>query len=362
MKIYVLTIHVGFNFGSSLQTIATHNILNRYCDDVVILNYYPPRVTYSRFFLNMFSSPKGFVKGLFSFPNYVINRAIYYSYLKRRVILSKPYYTKKDFERNALLGDVFIIGSDQVWNSQHNEGLDLNYYFNFLPNEKIKFSFASSFGREELPDEEYGKVKELLSKFEYLSVREKSGQRILETMGYEAEQLLDPTLLLSRDIWKNYMSKPLINYSYLLIYIPYNTISKDTIYRTARLISEEKKIKIVTFSWNYIPDFAADKTIFYANPSDFLSLVYNAQYVLTNSFHGTAFSINLNKQFWVYNPSVFSTRIDSLLELFDLNNRKLLDVIDADDINKSIDYIYVNDILEDERNKAVSYLSKALNC
>lgn len=356
-KVYLLTIHIGFNFGSSLQAIATSNILKKYANDVVILNYHPERVTYKGFFKKMFSSPKELIKSLFAFPNYMLNRHIYYSYLKNYLDLSRIYYSEKELQNVVWDGDIYVTGSDQVWNSKYNGGIDPIYFWSFLPMGNHIISLASSLGIEQLPEHEFIAVKKLLSKYRKISVREKSAQAILSSMGYQAEHLLDPTLLLTDKEWRPYMKRRIIKEFYLLVYIPYNIVSKETIYSTARKIAEERNLKVVTFSWTYIPDSFADKTIFYASPSDFLTLMEYAECIVTNSFHGTAFSINLNKQFWVYDPAGFSTRIESLIEMCGLRNRRLSEIISKERVNEIIDYTSVNEILEKERQRAFSFLS-----
>ena len=111
-----------------------------------------------------------------------------------------------------------------------------------------------------------------------------------------------------------------------------------------------------------MPDKLADKTVFFSNPGDFLSLMYYADYVMTNSFHGTAFSINLNKQFSVYLPSSFGTRIVSILDLCGLGGRLLepAEIISDGKMDETIDYMSVNVVLDEERRKAHTFLEQAL--
>ena len=103
----------------------------------------------------------------------------------------------------------------------------------------------------------------------------------------------------------------------------------------------------------------ADITITYASPGDFLSLMYYANYIITNSFHGTAFSINLNKQFSVFMPSAFSTRICSIIDLCGLDERIVSNGFEVEKIYKQIDYGPINSILEREREKSIGYLKNA---
>ncbi len=141
-----------------------------------------------------------------------------------------------------------------------------------------------------------------------------------------------------------------------MVYTPYNIKDKEQIYKTVRTISNAKGLQVVTFSWDYWGERLADKTVYYASPGDFLSLMYYADYVITNSFHGTAFSINLNKQFWVYAPSMFSSRVSSIIRLLGLENRMIDGDIPESEIDDIIDYEKVNQKLDLERSRAMSFL------
>lgn len=360
--ISLLTIHLGSNFGSILQTIASSELLKSRGFDVQIVNYIPDRCTWKRFFLKSFKTPVGIVRMFIAFPIKLLNKHIYNSFLKKYTNLSIPIYSKDDFVRLCPRADCYVTGSDQVWNSIHNEGLDRRYYFDGFPKDTIKIAYSSSIGREKLDSDEYVEVKRMLGTYKAISVREASAKQIIESMGYKATHLLDPTFMLNKGDWRKYSSKRLVKVPYLLVYLPYNVHNKQLIYKTVRKIANEKRLKILTFSWSILPDNFADKTIFFANPGDFLSLMDYADYVVTNSFHGTAFSINLNKQFSVYLPTGFGTRIISVLELCSLTQRLLKadEIISKEKINEVIDYQSVNKILNEERMKTYSFLNEAL--
>lgn len=358
-RIAFITVHVGPNFGSNLQSIATSYILKKMGYKPLLINYIPQRVTYSSYINKMFTSISLFVRGLVLLPKFIINNKIYNKYLSKNCELSRPIYNNENFAIKCPKADIYITGSDQVWNSKYNEGLDTHYYFGGIKGEKV--AFASSFGMTELPENEFYKVKELLNDYKAISLREKSAVKIVESMGYEATHVLDPTFMLNKSDWEYYMSKRLIKENYILMYLPYNIKDKDVIYKTARKIAKKEKLKIITFSWNYFKDKYADKTMRFCNPGDFLSLMYYADYVITNSFHGTAFSINLNKQFWVYMPSGYGTRITSIIELCGLEVRVLDREIEDKQILDKINYDNVNFILEQERNKVIEFLKKSLD-
>ena len=354
-----ITVHVGFNFGSILQTIATYKVIESMQKTPLLINYIPDRVTYRRYFKNMFSGIIPFFKRAIFLPNFIRNTYIYSSYLKKYCPMSAPIYDKDDFAKKCPVADYYMTGSDQVWNNKHNEGFNERYYFSQTPDTAIRISFASSIGETELDKEQTVRIKSLLSRYSAISVREDSAKQLIESMGLKATHLLDPTFMLNKEEWKQYMEPQKIKEAYLLIYTPYNTIDKKAIFEAAIEIAKENKLKIITFSWDWRKDPMADKTIMYASPGDFLSLMYHAHYIITNSFHGTAFSINLNKQFSVFMPSAFSTRICSIIDLCGLKDRMVIDNFDLAKSKNIIDYAIVNKILDKERNKSIEFLKKA---
>ena len=358
-KISFITVHVGSNFGSILQAIATSHLLESRGYSVELINYIPERVSFRYYMKGALCNVKRFIWRLFNLPIFFINRRVYEDFLRKNCNVSSPIYSKDDFYSKCPKADVYLTGSDQVWNSMHNQGLDSHYYFEGIKGKKV--AYASSFGVSTLPNDEKEKVKSLLKDYTAISVREKSAVDLLHTIGYEATHVLDPTFMLDKQDWTRYMSERLVKEPYLLMYLPYNIVDKDIIYRTARKISTKHNLKVITFSWDYFTDKYADKTMLFCNPGDFLSLMYYAEYVITNSFHGTAFSINLNKQFWVYMPSGFGTRIQSLLDMSKLNNRLLYSEISDQQMQENIDFNSVNLKLSCERKVAVEFLEKYLS-
>lgn len=358
-KVAILTIHVGINFGSVLQTIATYDIIKRLGFQPLIINYIPDRATFKRYLKGAFKSPKKLLWRLFFMPVYLKGHSIYRKYLQRHVMLSKPIYKSDDFKHKCPKADFYVAGSDQIWNSVHNEGFDGRYFFEGIEDNASKIAFCSSFGRSSIDADEQANVKRLLSGFKTISVREESGVDILNRVGIKATQLVDPTFLFTKDEWAGYASPRIEKDPYILIYTPYNTVDADVIFKSARHLAQKYNLKILTFSWTAKRDPKADRTILFANPGDFLSLMIHADFVITNSFHGTAFSINLNKQFWVFQPSAFSTRIESILNLTNLRDRMLMRELTDNNLS-AINYDNVNAILDKERCKSINFLKEAL--
>ena len=360
MRIGLLTVHVGSNFGSVLQAVATAKILSEMGNEVEVINYIPPRMTISGF-IKKRKSLMNKIKAVLGLPIMGLNKYIYGGFLKKNVALTKPFYNKEAIAQQCRY-DAYIVGSDQVWNSVHNDGIDLTYYLNFeSPGKHIAFS--SSFGRDKLPQDEFTTVKNLLKTFSYISTRENSGVKILSKMGFDnAIQTIDPTFLLSKNEWGCYASNRLIVEPYLLIYTPYNILDNTVIHEAAKTIADERKLKIVTFGWDFRKDKQVDKTMLFASPADFLSLMQHAEYVITNSFHGTAFSIILNRQFIVFPPSHFVVRIQSILEFVDLNDRLVSTQENIKILLESpIEYAPVNEKVKSAKELALKFLDKALN-
>ncbi len=358
-KAAFITIHVGFNFGSKLQTIATQDILKRVgFNEVECINYIPPRVEIKRYWKDALQSPLKFIRRLVYFPIllYILHK--YNGYLKKYCNLSAPIYAVDNFKTKCPKADVYVSGSDQLWNYKHNEGLDKHYFFDGIQGKKI--AYASSIGMTELPDDYAEYMKSRLSEYSAISVRESSAVDILKSWGLDATLVLDPTFMLDRDEWKKYASKRLVNEPYLFVYLPYNIVDKELIYRTVRKIAAKKNLKVVTYSDSIVKENNADKTIFFVDAGDVLSLFYYADTIITNSFHGTAFSINLNKDFWVYKPSSFYTRIANILTLCQLSDRLLENEITIKQVNEVIDYSSVNAVLQREREVTLDFLKKAL--
>lgn len=355
-KVCLITIHWGANFGSILQTIATSELFKQLGHQTVVLNYIQNRWTWKYYWKEALASPLRLGRRILFALNRKVNIDIYQGYLEKHCVVTKPVYNDTDVLRMNIDADYYVTGSDQVWNTKHNLGVDKRYFLDWVPEDKTKFSYASSIGLTELPIIIYDEYKHFLAPFSGISVRESFAKKIIESMGYDVTQLVDPTFMLTKDDWKKFMTPRTVNHKYILLYLPYNTMNKTMICDMARKVADEKDLIIVSFSWDYFYDKYADKTIRYANPGDFLTLMNNAEYVITNSFHGTAFSINLNKSFAVYMPSAFGSRIESILSLFDLSDRLVTEKSDSLPFDKPIDYCNVNNILVSERKKTINYL------
>lgn len=363
MKVCFVTLHRVFNYGSILQAYATQKIVESCGFDCEVIDYITPQRT-KRAIKKQYKA-KGFKGYLHKFLrnfSLILKRKSFGSFIKKNLKLSSEQYIDiNDLRKSPPQADIYMVGSDQVWNSYYNEGIDEGFFLNFGNEDIRRIAFVSSFGKEELDMSEKVRTKELLLKFNSISVREQSAQNIIMDLGLEKpEILIDPTLQISAEDWRSIASLRLLSKPYLLLMLLYNEDNGATDY--AKKIAHEKGLILVKLSWDLVKDKRVDKLFTHRKPQDFLSLFDNASFVVTNSFHGLAFSINFNKQFVVVKRNQFNSRIDSLLSLTGLTDRLIepLKNGDNDIANEIIDYTLVNNIIAKEREKARLYLLNAL--
>lgn len=266
-----------------------------------------------------------------------------------------------DKAKKAFLNDRYFstfVGSDQVWNYEGKAFPDM-FFLPFMDRKK-RNSFSASFGFSEIPNKSFRfKYAKSLKNMNCISVREKSGQSIIKDLTSKTcDVLLDPTLLLTKNEWLNISASCSLKphgRKYLLTYF-LGEITNDY----------QQLIDKTSFDNNYEVinlNEISDKVAFSISPSEFIDLVSNASFIITDSFHGTAFSIIFSKPFFVVDRIDkmvnMSTRIINLLEQFHLSQRYLKQY----DINKSyfdIDFSFSEKIIENNISSSLNFLNKAL--
>lgn len=364
MKASVITMHRIYNYGSVLQTYATQKILEDMGVECEIIDYISPYRAKKPLFLEYPPSLEGkklkrTVYYTAKIPSFALKDITFGGFIKKYIHLSeKQYITNDDILKSPPEADVYITGSDQVWNSKYNHGVDKSYYLNYAAPGAKKLAFVSSFGKSKLEKDEIDEIKPMLEEYSAISVREDSGVDNLSGMGIDSVCLIDPTLQIEKKDWLALSSKRLVKDKYLLLFLLYNEDNGATEY--AVKIAKENGLKVVKLSWELKRPKGVDKLFTHRKPQDFLSLFSNADFVVTNSFHGVAFSINLNRQFVFVPRSEFNDRIMSLLRKTGLESRVVKSDSDTAVSRQEIDYNSVNDILEKERKTAENYISEVL--
>lgn len=368
MKVLITTMHRGHNYGSALQTYALSEVIKQQGHVVYILDYIPKRIQNSIILTTLLK--KLFNKSTNKYEKYnairglfihISNEFYYNRFFNKHLKLTRKYYSIKDIEKNMPDANIYLTGSDQVWNSNHNQGIDKVFFLSFVPQNIKKIAYAASFGKQELETWEIKETQYLLQRYQAISVRESSALKILQSLEIKnGWHVLDPTLLLSKEEWIEKCPHLNIKEKYLLIYSV--EPNKNQLIEYAKLIADKLKLKIYLVEWGFKRQPGTDKMIHNISPLTLMSYFIQTEYIIASSFHGTAFAVNLNKQFISVAPNHFSTRAKSLLKLINLEDRFITNKeFDLNQALSYIDYAKVNTILEQQRKISTSFLTHAIN-
>ena len=352
MRIGIITM-ISDNYGNRLQNYALQNILSGLGNSVETLNN-----PWNKGYKVCSECLKFNIKKLLFFitkrPERFKRRINFERFNHDNISFSKYWLNrKKDRIAANQYYDMFICGSDQVWNSEASE-IDGKYFADFAEYDK-RASYAASFGIESVVEDRREEFRKYLLGIKYISVREHSGKRIVEELiNQKADCHIDPTLLLSDAQWNEIADKyKVTNKKYIFCYF----LGKPTEEVLNKLKDYKKKTNIDILSiWN-----ERDGNHDNVGPGEFLSLIKGAEFVLTDSFHGTAISVIYHKSFYTFSRNgvreSMDTRVISLLELLGLRDR-----FEPDDWNLcdglKIDFHNADFILEKERKKAIEYLGE----
>jgi len=378
-KIGIITIVKVYNYGAELQAYALQKKLELMGYDVEIIDYlfYKHKshktTKLSKPWINIGFERKVkellypiiySLKTLFKRKQQQLLRYKFESFHKKNTSFSKVQYPSMNELYTAHLNyDIFIVGSDQVWNPWSNTSLD-PYFLTFAPKGKKRISYASSFGVAELPLQATDKYKNRLNDLDSISVRESSGLEIVQKLtGRMAEHVVDPTMLLTRSEWEQIAVKPPINEPYILLY---NVTKSDYATRFAKDLSNKRNLKIVKICTEAVRE---DKnslvlSIPDAGPAEFLGLFIKSSLIITNSFHGTVFSIIFNRPFYTIIPAskTNTSRQLNLLEKFGLTDRTIYEYSSYPSKDfEIIDFDYANNMLISLREGSVKFLLSSID-
>lgn len=285
---------------------------------------------------------------------------IFRNYINEKLKISeKTYLTHGDLEETSDKYEIFIVGSDQVWNPLITDS-DTAYLFSFLPEESNIFSYAASMGVGKVNEKYELAIRKNISRFKGISVREKQTKNYLENLVPNDIFIHpDPSLLLSQEEWGDISIDPEYN-NYILIY---SLRPGDEIYSLAAELSLSADLDIVEIATG----LKRRKNIKYTKnigPAEFIGLFKNANYVLTNSFHGTIFSVIFKKQFFVElcktGNTWVNTRMTEFLDSIGLSSRYKKNMT-LSEITKKIDYYSIEKILEEKKSVGIKYLTRICN-
>lgn len=371
MKIGILTFHYAHNYGAVLQAYALKKYISKFGHEVDIINYRNKTVA-KRYSTHL--------KSGIPFKNFKHKWAIKQeiNFLKNRkyakaewieqcrnfnsfisLYLSSEKEVKNYSEFNCSY-DIIVVGSDQIWTSQLTNGLDKYYLLDFPFNGK-KVSYGASIACGYIPDRELEYFQKCLSDFDYISTREQSlSDSIIKNFSLSSETVLDPTLLLDKNDYITLAQKSKLHQDGEAYLFAYFVTEDSAMHEFANKIAKQLDIKLIEL--HYYMQKGFDSTYQHANygPNEFLDAILNADLIITNSFHGTVFSIIFKKNFYAF--YLQNARIQNLLNAFDLVDRNINSNYSCNiDIYSKINYDCVTEKLIKYRSKSIGFLKNICN-
>lgn len=375
MKVGLVTLYRGYNYGTSLQAYALQSYIEKLGYETSIIwkktgahagrDIRPEKLfrmvrrTVLRPTLLM-DTLKGYYGNFHNSPNNKIKQK-YLKFNGQRLNICGM--TNKQLKDFAKADDTLAVvcGSDQIWKA-NAANVDPIFYLQFVPEHK-RVAYAPSFGGTHVPSYNAKIISKYLKSIPNIAVREESGVDIVRKLtGRTVKTVIDPTLLID---WHEFIKS--INENYVLLYFLDEPSDKvlDHILKRAK----EKNLKIYAIPHKFEKyNKYSDIQLKLIGPQEFPSIIANASCVYTDSFHGTVFSINLNRPFWVFerNYKSFksqSTRITDLLKVFNLSDQYITKNSNSELTFPRLDFVEVNKILDDQRDISKKYfLNSFENC
>lgn len=369
----------NYNYGSLLQAFALQQYLVQHGIDNELI-FYVKRNMFKQF-MRLFNVPLLKAKiGVWKRNvriavnpklkyNFKERNAAFYDFFTNKMICSRPYIGRTALKKGTANYSAFILGSDQVWNPM-NYGVDF-YTLTFIPREKLKVTYASSFGVSTIPSTQYDGTCRYLKRIDEISVREISGQNLVkELIGRKVPVVVDPTLLFDSNQWDELLpGKRICNEQYIFCYfVGNNREHRKAVKELAKKLS--LRLVFIPHVDEYVPEDNefVDNAYAHLGPSEFVNLIKYADFICTDSFHATLFSIQYHKKFVVFDrykigqAGNMNTRLASILGILGLNQRRVNDYNENISLRivEDIDYESVDEKLMDFKHSSYEYLDKLL--
>lgn len=377
-KIGILSYFNYYNYGSMLQGFALQYYIRSlgYDIDCELINYrgVPPtnsskwrkiitRISRLGYYLSHIKE----IQTKSKYAHKFAERNQYFDdFLKTKTFTTNILYRNKtQLMKNPPIYDIYVTGSDQTWSPKVSGGFEFTPMFlDFAVEGSKKAAYAPSIGVNSFTCEQEQYIKDKLQSYSIISCREIGGASILSNIiGKKIPAVVDPTLLLNKEIWKSLAHSTNIEEKYIFCYF----LGERQYYRDfAKQLSKQTGLPIYYIPVNW-REFSDDSNLIWnAGPLDFVGLIKNAEYICTDSFHGVAFSSNLNKNFYSFVKHSGAANAGDNSRLFDYLKRiglekRLLTSYDGGKINiDNIDYSVVNEKIIEERNKSYQFINQII--
>lgn len=355
----------NFNYGNRLQSFALNHYINTNYKNVraisILLNFYDKRIITKHYPFDKIKKIPEKIKKIFQKDNYNYDVRINKSneFTKKNMLLTDKELSYEELCESDF--DKIIVGSDVVWSQKKGEFNTVRFLNFKLKNVFLKYSYAASFASDYIPKENVKMIKKSLSDFKKISVRENSTIELLKSNGIEkVEHVCDPTLLLSNKEWENYSKKPKnIPNNFIFVYLLGKSLKQRN---EIKQFSKELGIPLVSIphangEFDVVDTNFADYNCDACSPEEWIWLIRNANYVITDSFHGIVFSTIFEKKF------IGLARESST----NINNRMIDYLKTIDEVDKLVTHIDISDIKKTKwdykkiNTKKVNFITKSKN-
>lgn len=348
MNIKIITMHAMHNPGSIFQAYATQQYLSG-GGNTEVIDYRPS------YFYTESNKLKFFIKKLLYYRFYTSRSKKFDSFIRDNFVLTKKVTTYDELKAQRFDADAFVVGSDQLWNSDFECGKDDAYVLDFTS--KPKISYATSVGKEEINTYEKERLSRYLKAFTAVSVREeKTSGQLEQILGREVKWVCDPVFLLNKDDYMKFVNKTnKMEEPYVMVYL---SEASETLSRITDFF-EKQGYKIILLG-GFTKRCNCAYHIKDAGPVEFLSYIYNANFVISSSFHATAFCHIFHKKFASILPNTNYERIMSLLRLSGLEYRAVREWFDVKNVDREVDWNDVDSRIEGHIIESKRYLDSAI--
>lgn len=367
MKIGIMTYHRAENYGALLQAYATMTYLRGLGHDVSFVDYWPK---YHSDYFQLFpwhQFKKRSYLGRITFGVQLLLWAIPRFIRKKRLrsfiydnfgVTTKPLYTN-DYCKTEKF-DIVVYGSDQIWRKQHLGGVDFDAWYFGSENVQAekKIVYAGSMGVVDTTAQDNAYVQKMMKNFSEISVRESDLQSYLARLGISTSLVVDPVFLLSKEQWLHVANKHTGNKGKYILF--YNLLNTRESMLFAKRLSKEQHLPILEINKRMTFKHIGEKCIMTASVEEFLQLINDAEYVVSNSFHGVAMSLILEKQFYAVGMHKKSNRVKSLLQSTGIPER----YIESGSYytpGQTIDYTEVSKVLHQLSNDSKLFFQQSIS-
>lgn len=381
-KIGIITYFYYYNYGTMLQGYALQKVMERegngkFSSEIIDCRFgekdlsfwYYFKIRVRRFFIYFTEIKKviaTFKKRDLTNAKYREEnnqkRQLFDDFVKHCCSMSEvTYQQSSDLYPQPPIYDIYVTGSDQTWSPK--VGLRDSLFLGFAPKDKVKAAYAPSIGVATYSSEEEQYVREHLKEYQFVSCREKHGAEILQNLSsVKVETVLDPTLLMRAEEWRNIAIKPEVPDKYILCYF----IGERMYYRDfAKQLSKQLNLPLVFIPGSNTDMKSENHLVWKSGPREFLGLIDNAEVVLTDSFHGTIFSINFRRNFYCFikhegAKAMDNMRIIDILGRLGQSDRLLTEYAGNEIAYTPVDYTTTDSLLQEERERSESFINKIL--